>query len=126
MEDKEHGMYFHIDPKVITAQNCGGREFLREQINAHISTINCLREIINSCVENYEIENLKPCLMKFRSSVAELNVSSLNGIIDDLISDADNEEPKEMLSTRMKDFLLICELVLIDLSALKKNEGIAD
>jgi len=64
--------------------------------------------------------------MKFRSSVAELNVSSLNGIIDDLISDADNEEPKEMLSTRMKDFLLICELVLIDLSALKKNEGIAD
>jgi hypothetical protein len=118
--------YYYIDPKLIVQEGCGGKDFLREQIDTYISTIKCMNEITRSCIDNYELDNLKHCLLKLRSSMAELSIHSLARIIDKLISGAENAEPKEKLTEKLKDFLLICELVIFDLTTLKHNEGILE
>jgi hypothetical protein len=116
--------YYYIDPKLIVLEGCGGKDFLKEHINTYISTIKCINELTKSCIENYEMENLKYCLFKLRSSMAELNIKSLTVIIEKLISGAENIEPKEKLSEKLKEFLLICELVMLDLNTLKQKECI--
>ncbi len=118
--------YYYIDPKTIVKQGFGGKEFLREQVNTYISTIKCMKELITSCVDNYEMENLKHCLPKLRSSISELNIPSFTRIINKLISGAENTEPKEKLTEILKEFLLMCDLVMSDLNALKHNEGILE
>jgi hypothetical protein len=118
--------YYYIDPKFLDKQSCGGKEFLKEHINSYISTIKCMKGLINTSVDSYELENLTNCLTKLRSSVAELNIPSLVRIINELISGAENDEPKEILAGKLKYFLLICEMVELDLTALKQNEGILE
>jgi hypothetical protein len=126
MPDPPVFAYFYIDPKNILKQDCGGKEFLKEKINSHISIINCLKTTINSCVDCNEIENLRHCLAKLRSGIAELNISAMNDKINELIKTADNYASKEMLSSKLRDFLMICEFVVIDLNHLKENSGIPE
>lgn len=118
--------YFYIEPRFIINQGCGGKEFLKEQIDTFISTIQCMKRLISACVDNYEMENLVHCLSKFRSSIADLNVNSLTVIIEKLLLGAKNTERHEILSEKLNEFLLICELVELDLAALKQNEDIQD
>jgi hypothetical protein len=126
MQEPKPDAYYYIDPEFLDKQRCGGLEFLGEQINAFISTIKCMKGLIKSCVENNEMENFKSCLIKLRSSITELNIPSLLLIINKLISGAESNEPKENLSEKLKEFLLICELVELDLVAFKQNEGISE
>lgn len=126
MTEASAHIYFYIDPKLILQQGFGGKEFLLEKINSYISTITCIKELTNSCVENNEMDNLRYCLSKLKSSVSELSISSFTTNINELIAASDNNEPKTKLEAKLKDFLLICELVLIDLANLKKNEGLLE
>jgi hypothetical protein len=105
MTEQKKDDYFYIDPTIIIKQGCGGKEFLCEQVNSFISTIQCMKRIISSCVDNYEIENLKHCLSKLRSSMAELKVKSLMIIIEKLITSAEKADHKEMLSENLNEFL---------------------
>jgi hypothetical protein len=118
--------YFYIDPQILLRQGYGCKDFLEENINSYISTISCMKELINSCIHNDEMDNLKHCLAKLKSSVAELKITSLSDKINDLIYSVEALVPKENLKVILKDFLLICELIVIDLNALKKNEGITE
>jgi hypothetical protein len=118
--------YFYIDPSFIVKQGYGGKEFLKEHINSFISTLQCMKRIISTCVVNNEMENLTHCLLKLKSSIAELNISSLTCIIDKLIVGTEIAECKEKLTEKLNEFMLICELVELDLVALKQNEDIKD
>jgi hypothetical protein len=125
MPEPYQDTYFYIDPTVIVGQSLGGKEFLKEHINTFISTIQCMKRIINACVDNNEMENLMHCLLKLKSSIADLNITSLTCIIDKLIVGIEIVECKENLTEKLNEFMLICELVESDLEALKQNEGIA-
>jgi hypothetical protein len=72
------------------------------------------------------MENLTHCLLKLKSSISDLNITSLTSIIDKLISGAENIENIEKLKEKLNEFILICELVELDLAALKQNEGILE
>jgi len=119
-------LYFYIDPKAILLQGFGGKDFLLEKINSYISTITCIKELVISCVKNNELENLKHCLAKLKSSIVELNISSFTIKIDELITAVEHNEAKPKLEAILKEFLLISELVLIDLADLKKNESLLE
>jgi hypothetical protein len=126
MPEPKQDTYFYVDPSFIIKPDCGGKEFLKEHINTFISTMQCMKRIISACVDNNEIENLTHCLLKLKSSIADLNITSLTCIIDKLISGAENAEHIDQLKEKLNEFLLICELVEMDLEALKQNEGIID
>ena len=118
--------YFYIDPQILLQQGYGCKEFLEETILSYISLITCMKELINSYVHNEDLDNLKHCLVKMKSSLTDLKIISLSNKINAMISSVEGLAPKEKLFEDLKDFLLICELVVMDLNSLKKNAGIKE
>ena len=118
--------YFYIDPQILFQQGLDCKDFLTETINSYISIITCMKELINSYLHNEELENMKHCLVKLKSSIAELKIIPLSNKIDDLIFSSEGNMSKIKQEGHLKDFLMICELVVMDLNSLKENSGIKE
>jgi hypothetical protein len=125
MPDSIPDAYYYIDTRFID-NDLGGMDFLKEQVNSYISTLKCMKLMVTSCVDHNELENLTFCLSKLKSSVVDLNIPALIQVIDKLISGAENDKPKEILTEYLRDFLLVCELVEEDLENFKQNKGILE